>query len=62
LFGYLSSAEIYDPVANTFSAAASLANARYDHTATALSDGDVFIFGGDDNTFINNAMNFWEFR
>jgi len=42
----LSSAELYDPVAGTFSATGPLATARNDHTASLLSDGRVLIVGG----------------
>lgn len=42
----LSSAEVYDPTANTWSAVGSMAVARRGHTATALADGRVVILGG----------------
>jgi N-acetylneuraminic acid mutarotase len=44
--GPLASAEIYDPVANTWSPAATLPAATYGHTATLLADGRVLIAGG----------------
>jgi hypothetical protein len=44
----LSSAEIYDPVTRSFSVTGSLADARVNHTATALQDGTVLIAGGGD--------------
>jgi hypothetical protein len=42
----LATAEIYDPIASTFSPTGSLAQSRYLHTATLLSNGKVLIVGG----------------
>ena len=42
----LSSAELYNPTAGTFSATVSLSVARYNHSATTLADGRVLIIGG----------------
>jgi hypothetical protein len=44
--GELASAELYDPVANTFSPAAALTSPRRNHTATRLPSGKVLIAGG----------------
>jgi len=44
--GVLASAEVYDPVSDTWSSAGSLATGRYLHTATALPDGTVLVAGG----------------
>ena len=44
----LASAEIYDPDANSWSAALPLHVARAGHTATALYDGRIVIAGGAD--------------
>ena len=42
----LSSTEIFDPAAGTFTAAGSLADGRGDHTATRLANGRVVVTGG----------------
>src|SRR5205807_2211851 len=42
----LSSAEIYNPVTNTWSSAGSMAMERDGHTATLLSTGMVLVAGG----------------
>ena len=45
----LSSAEIYDPLADAWTRTAPLHESRYDHAATLLSDGAVMIVGGEND-------------
>ncbi|GAA0722664.1 Kelch repeat-containing protein [Dokdonella soli] len=47
LAAFLSSAELYDPVAGTWSAAAPLQSARGFHVATLLQNGKVLVAGGE---------------
>jgi hypothetical protein len=46
----LSSAEIYDPAAGTFSSAGTMTAARSDHTMTVLLNGTVLVAGGQNCT------------
>jgi N-acetylneuraminic acid mutarotase len=53
-YAALSSAELYDPATNTWSAAASMATARQEHTATLLVNGKVLVEGGQDLDLVNS--------
>lgn len=44
--GALATAEVYDPVANTWTNVGSLATARASHSAVLLPSGDVLVVGG----------------
>lgn len=48
----LASAELYDPVNDTWTTAASLATSRYSHTSTLLPDGKVLVVGGFSNQML----------
>jgi len=51
----LASAEVFDPVADTFTAVGSMNTARFNHAAAALPNGKVLITGGEDGS--GNTLN-----
>ncbi len=50
-------ADIYDPITDTWTAAADLHAARAYHTATLLEDGRVLVAGGSDSGFFGSGGN-----
>lgn len=55
-YGTLSSAELYDSAADTWTVTGSMAAPRYNHTATLLHSGKVLVVGGYNNpTYLASA-------
>jgi WD40 repeat protein len=57
---FVRAAEIYDPVAGTFTATESMSKPRNRHTATLLPSGDVLITGGFDGTSSLTSADLYE--
>jgi hypothetical protein len=53
---YLSSAELYNPTAGTWTATGRMTTPRVDASATLLQNGEVLVAGGDDSlTILSSA-------
>jgi len=57
---YLASAELYNPASNSWTAAGTLATARYFHTATLLPSGKVLVAGGYGNSGILDSAELYD--
>jgi uncharacterized protein YjdB len=58
--GYLASAELYDPVAGTWSTTGNLGSARFSHTATLLGNGQVLVAGGASATSLLSSAELYD--
>jgi len=58
--GVLSSAELYDPAANTWSLTGSMTDTRHGFTATPLSSGKVLVAGGGDSSVVVRSAELYD--
>jgi hypothetical protein len=56
----LSSAELYDPIADTFSSTGSMATPRYDHASALLFTGKVLVAGGNSGTTVTTTAELYD--
>src|SRR5579863_7332730 len=56
----LNTAELYDPVANTFTALTTMTSARQFHTATLLPNGEVLLTGGWNGSRVLNTAELYD--
>jgi Putative Ig domain/Galactose oxidase, central domain/Kelch motif len=56
----LSSAELYDPIADTFTSTGSMATPRYDHASALLFTGKVLVAGGNTGTTVTTTAELYD--
>lgn len=59
-FIVLATAEVYDPVTETWTNTASMSAARFEHPSTLLPNGTILISGGYDNTNFLSSTEFYD--
>ena len=59
--GLLASAELYDPILNSWPSAGTMARGRSSHTAVLMDDGSVMLVGGSDYSYgFLSTVEFWK--